>query len=105
MNLLYTQLVLLTSHKHYINGVVVVHSHLFAPEEQEAGSPYQAHKHTSGELLTFALLSNTTSAPADSVDVPHLLQQMCDELWGALCTAQVAPIACKLNPSRAPPVA
>jgi hypothetical protein len=104
MSLLHTQLMLLTSHKHYINGVLVVHSHLFSPE-QDAELPFKAHAHTNFELLTFALLSNTTSVLADSIDVPHLLQQMRDEVWGALSAAQAADITCRLNPSRAPPAA
>jgi len=60
--LIYFASVVIFSHTHYINGILVIHSHPY-PISESSNNP--AHQHTTDELLILQVTSETNFVASD----------------------------------------
>lgn len=82
------------THVHYVNGVLITHSHPF----------HNQHSHSATSLIVIGLLSHFSSDKPDCCEMLHPMRALLRVLENATDTPVVKGKTCRVISLRAPPV-
>ena len=81
------------THVHYVNGVLITHSHPF----------HNQHSHSTDSLIVIGLLSHFSSDTPDCCELQHPMRSLLQVMESETDTPVIKGKACRMPSLRAPP--
>lgn len=89
------------THVHYVNGVLITHSHPF--HNQHSHSFHNQHSHSTDSLIVIGLLSHFSSDTPDCCELQHPMRSLLQVMESETDTPVIKGKACRMPSLRAPP--